>query len=106
MVSGQTTETRVLPTSTDTTAGENGGETLSLAAKIYFFRVMRMRFKTLYIHVVQKNMATILVLQAVHMIKTKNTSFSPQRNMMMLWKLDLKCRLLWPQQQKSLGRNH
>ena len=77
-----------------------------LQPQIYFFRVMRMRFKKLYIHVVQKNMATIPVLQAVHMMKTKNTSFSPQRNMIMLWKLDLKYRLPWPQQQKSLGRNH
>ena len=38
MVSGQTTETRVLPTCTDTVAGEKGGETLSLAASNLFFQ--------------------------------------------------------------------
>ena len=36
------------------------------------------------------------MLQAVHMMKTKNTGFSPQRNIMMSWKLDLKYHLLWP----------
>ena len=77
-----------------------------LQSQIYSFRVMRMRFKKIYIHVARKKMTIILVLQAVHMMKTENTGLSPQRNMMMLWKLDLKYRLLWPQQQKSFGRSH
>ena len=67
---------------------------------------MRMRFKKLYIHIVQKKMTTILVLKAVRMLKNKNTRFSLQRNMMMLWKLDLNYCLLWPEQQKSFGRGH
>ena len=67
-----------------------------LQRQIYSSRVMRMRFKKMYIHVVQKKMTIILVLQAVYMMKTENTGFSPQRDMMMLWKMDLKYRLLWP----------
>ena len=51
-----------------------------LQPQIYFFRVMRMRFVKLYIHVVQKKITTILVLQAVHMMRTRNTGFSPQKN--------------------------
>ena len=41
-----------------------------LQPQIYFFRVMRMRFKKLCIQVVRKKMITILVLQAVCMMKT------------------------------------
>ena len=72
------TSHKVPPTCTD--SGEKGDEALSLAAQIYFFRVMRMRFVKLYIHVVQKKITTILVLQAVHMMQIRNTGFSPQKN--------------------------
>ena len=94
IVWGQTTQTRVPPTCT-TDPGEKGDETLSLGASNLFFQSNEIEVqKVVYIHVVQKKMTTILVLQAVHMMKTKNTGFSPQRNMMMSWKLDLKYRLL------------
>ena len=44
-----------------------------------------------------------LVPQAVHMMKTKHIGFSSQRNIMILWKMDLKYHHLRPQQQ-ILGR--
>ena len=74
-----------------------------LQPQIYSFRV-KMRLKKMHIHIVRKKMTIILVLQAVHMTKTKNVGFSPLRNIMMLWKLDLKYHL-WPQQQISFGES-
>ena len=51
-------------------------------------------------------MTIVLVRQVVNMMKIENFDFSPQRNIMMLWKMDLNYCHLWSQQQKSLGRSH
>ena len=90
MVFGQTTPSRVPPTCTDT--DEKSDETLSLATPNLFFQ--RNEIQKMYIQVVRKKMTIILVLHQVHMMKTRIIGFSPQRNIMMLWKLDLKHRHL------------
>ena len=90
MVFGQTTPSRVPPTCTDTE--EKSDKTLPLATPSLFFQGNETQ--KMYIQVVRKKMTIILVLQQVHMMKTKIIGFSPQRNIMILWKLDLKYRYL------------
>ena len=95
MMSGQSTQSRVPPTSTDT--GEKSDETISLAASNLFFQGNEIQKE---VHPRSEKQDDIgLVLQAVHMVKTKHVGFSSQRNIMILWKMDLKYHHLRPQQQ-------